>query len=323
MQQRISIVVPVYNVESYLCQCVNSILNQTHRNIELILVDDGSTDASGVLCDQFAQLDSRVKVIHQNNLGVSFARNKGIQACNGDYMIFIDSDDWVEANMLEIMLKAILKNNSDACFCDRYYKNEGNLKIALSADFPSQVDTDECIRRHLRYGFLASTCLGLINQTKTKNCLFDTDLHTLEDWEYNFRMLTCIDNLVIIREAFYHYRTVEGSASKSSLDEKKLSCLLIPEKISNYIEKEKLPYSEEVKYIPIFLLNHLLVILANSEYRAKECAILKKKAQEILKYTCRSSFVPRRQKIYTVMCAISPRIFCCAYHLKYGGHYHE
>jgi len=302
---------------------VTSILNQTYQNIELILVDDGSNDGSGELCDQFKRLDSRVKVIRQPNSGVSAARNSGIQAASGKYLTFVDADDWVDKRMLECMINTIEQNGADACFCSRYYKDESAVRIALPDDFPSPAEAGEAIRRHLRYGFLASVCLGLIDREKISGCFFDTDIHTLEDWEYNFRMLNRIERLTILREAFYHYRTVQGSTSRSALDGKKLSCLLIPERTADYVKKEHLPYTREVQYIPVFLLNHLLVILANSEYRPAESQILKAKARQILRYALESAAVPVRQKIYVAMCAVSPRIFCIAYHIRYRGYYHE
>ena len=94
--QTFSIIVPVYNVEQYLENCINSVLNQSYRNFQLILVDDGSKDSSGEICDRFAQKDSRVKVIHKPNAGVSAARNTGIDIATGQFICFIDSDDWIE-----------------------------------------------------------------------------------------------------------------------------------------------------------------------------------------------------------------------------------
>ena len=123
----VSVIIPVYNVEKYLKDCINSILNQTYSNWEMILVDDGSVDNSGDICDKFSKNDSRIHVIHQTNKGVSFARNKGIEKANGEYLIFIDSDDWIENNMFEEMITAINNTKADACYCDRYYKDVNKM----------------------------------------------------------------------------------------------------------------------------------------------------------------------------------------------------
>ena len=98
---RFAVIVPVYNVEQYLEKCILSILNQSYRDFELILIDDGSTDRSGEICDVYCSKDSRIKVIHQNNSGLSNARNKGIREATSDYLVFVDSDDWIDSNSLE------------------------------------------------------------------------------------------------------------------------------------------------------------------------------------------------------------------------------
>ncbi|MCU9612322.1 glycosyltransferase [Caldibacillus lycopersici] len=109
----ISVIIPVYNVEKYLKNCVESILNQTYKNLEIILVDDGSTDSSGEICDFYQQIDKRVKVIHRHNGGVSNARNTGISVMKGDLVTFVDSDDYIDPRMVEILYRLLLKNNAD------------------------------------------------------------------------------------------------------------------------------------------------------------------------------------------------------------------
>ena len=107
----ISIIVPVYNVEKYLNRCLDSIINQSFINFELILINDGSTDKSGKICDKYAQIDKRVRVIHKKNEGVSLTRNLGINIAKGDYITFIDSDDWIEQDFLKKAIEYIKENN--------------------------------------------------------------------------------------------------------------------------------------------------------------------------------------------------------------------
>ena len=109
----ISVIVPVYRVEKYLKRCVDSILQQTYENIEIILVDDGSPDQSGKICDDIARIDSRVRVIHKKNGGLSSARNAALEIINGDYVSFVDSDDLIHPQMFELLLNKMLENNSD------------------------------------------------------------------------------------------------------------------------------------------------------------------------------------------------------------------
>lgn len=117
MNTKISIVVPVYKVEKYLGRCVESIMNQSYHNLEIILVDDGSPDNSGEICDEYAKRDHRIKVIHQENKGLSGARNAGIDICTGEYIGFVDSDDYIHHQMYEILLNNSLKYNSEISIC--------------------------------------------------------------------------------------------------------------------------------------------------------------------------------------------------------------
>ena len=114
----ISIIVPVYNVEKYLNRCIDSILNQTFTDFELILIDDGSPDNCGVICDEYAKKDKRIKVIHKENGGLSSARNRGLDVAKGNYIGFVDSDDYININMYECLYNAIIKNNSDISICN-------------------------------------------------------------------------------------------------------------------------------------------------------------------------------------------------------------
>ena len=113
----ISVIVPVYKVEKYLEKCINSILSQTYKNLEIFLVDDGSPDNCGKMCDEYAKKDNRIKVIHKQNGGLSAARNTALDVCTGDYITFVDSDDWVEPNYVEELYNALKKYNCDLSVC--------------------------------------------------------------------------------------------------------------------------------------------------------------------------------------------------------------
>ena len=120
----ISIIVPVYNVEKYICRCIDSILDQTYKDFELILVDDGSTDSSGKICDDYKKRDKRIKVIHKENGGLSSARNIGLDIAEGDYIGFIDSDDYIRKDMYEVLYNDIVKYHADISICSYKEVNE-------------------------------------------------------------------------------------------------------------------------------------------------------------------------------------------------------
>ena len=115
--EKISIIVPVYNVEKYLKTCLDSIINQTYQNLEIILVDDGSTDNSGEICEEYRKTDSRIILIHKENEGLSMARNFGLDIASGDYISFVDSDDFIARNMMEALYNRLLETQSDMAIC--------------------------------------------------------------------------------------------------------------------------------------------------------------------------------------------------------------
>ncbi|MGA4516237.1 glycosyltransferase family 2 protein [Solibacillus silvestris] len=129
MSELISIIVPIYNVEDFLHRCVDSILNQTYKNLEIILVNDGSPDQCGKICEEYAKLDNRVKVIHKENGGLSDARNAGIEVAEGQYLAFIDSDDWIHEEYIEILYELLRKTNSDISICNFLMTSTENFQV--------------------------------------------------------------------------------------------------------------------------------------------------------------------------------------------------
>ncbi|MEG0087047.1 MAG: glycosyltransferase, partial [Niameybacter sp.] len=124
-QPTLSIIVPVYNVEKYLPKCIESILAQSFTDFEVILIDDGATDKSGEICEEYANKDTRIKIIHKENGGLSSARNAGIELSNGNYIGFVDSDDFIHPQMYEILLREARSSNSDVVICRYKCWNEG------------------------------------------------------------------------------------------------------------------------------------------------------------------------------------------------------
>lgn len=127
--EKISVIVPVYNVEKYLSKCVDSIINQTYHNLEIILVDDGSPDRCGEICDEYATKDNRIKVIHKKNGGLSDARNAGIEVAEGGYIAFVDSDDYIASDMMDVLYHRLIKDGSDMALCNFKYIDEKGEEI--------------------------------------------------------------------------------------------------------------------------------------------------------------------------------------------------
>ena len=142
----ISVIVPIYNVEKYLERCVDSIVNQTYRNLEIILVDDGSPDNCPKMCDDFAKKDSRIRVVHKKNGGLSDARNSGMKIASGECIVFVDSDDYVDCNMIAKMYDVMLKDDSDVVSCGvKWVDENGEVISEPTVDKNEILDTNEAM----------------------------------------------------------------------------------------------------------------------------------------------------------------------------------
>ena len=205
---KISVIVPVFNVENYLEKCVKSIIEQTYKNLEVILVDDGSTDKSGFLCDELKKQDYRIKVIHKTNGGLSDARNAGIQVSTGKYLSFIDSDDYLERTALEQMMQAILISHSEIAICNimRFYDD------GCTEEFYNPTDNQEVLEGIRRFDTL--------NQPSVCNKLFDAKLFAnisfpygkfYEDTYVYHELLYKADKVVLTGKTGYWYLSRKGS----------------------------------------------------------------------------------------------------------------
>lgn len=236
----ISIIVPVYNVEKYLRASLDSMLGQTYQRIEIILVDDGSTDGSGRICDEYAEQDSRIKVIHQKNGGVSKARNVALNVVCGEYVSFVDSDDTVESTYLEFMLKEMRKYDVDLVRCGWFRGNSPrtyfvpfNERGEYLVDFSNANDL-----------LCFANIWGLFKSEGLKNIRFDEDLKYAEDNLFVFEYFIKSEKkkMLLLKSSMYHYAIVRDSATHIDVFEQiKRSNLFL-----DRIEKLEFP-SEKMK----------------------------------------------------------------------------
>lgn len=209
-EQLISIIVPIYNVELYLKKCLNSIVNQTYKNIEIILIDDGSTDKSGAICDSYANVDNRIIVIHKNNEGVSSARNAGLQIAKGEYIGFVDPDDWIAEDMYEVLYLNAKKYNADVSVCKFKIVNYRFLaNLTKKSNDTIFLGLKESMYYMLSYktGYHCGPCNKLYKKEIIKE--FDTKLSIAEDLLYNFEIYLEIKNGTVFEnneKYFYYYR---------------------------------------------------------------------------------------------------------------------
>ena len=219
---KISIIVPIYNSEEYLIQCVNSLRNQSYRNIEIILIDDGSNDSSLQLCEMLASIDNRIKVYHQENHGLSSARNKGIELATGDYIGFVDSDDFVENDMYENLIKNIKKYNTDVSAVRAFiHTRKGNVE-----KFSNNPREIVCIKSS---NLITSYCDGIVSiavwdkifkKEALKGIRFREDVFQ-EDSDFILQLCLAGKSFVCDTKEFYHYmKRDEGSLTGTKFSKK-------------------------------------------------------------------------------------------------------
>ena len=277
---KVSVIVPVYNAEKYLHECVNSILNQTLSDLELILVDDGSTDSSPVLCDQYAAQDARVKVIHKANGRAASARNAGLRAATGEYVAFVDSDDWISSDMYEKMLQT----GADVTLCDYVrFQNEREFPFtqkSVVAGFYDKPQMREKIYPHLvmdgiEYPITISNWAMLISrEIIIENQLsYREDIHVSEDAPFGSEVLYCANSFAYLAgERFYHYRMANGSVSSTYKPWWWDSSLKINEETENFFSKcEDYDFTQQIKSNMFYLARaEIYYILSNRDLTRQE-----------------------------------------------------
>lgn len=213
----VSIIVPVYKVEKYLRECVDSILRQSYRELQIILIDDGSPDGSGAICDEYALRDDRVTVIHSENGGLSAARNRGLAICEGEYVLFVDSDDWLEDNAVEVLVNKAKADELDILLYDaisfdentpdpsddseitKYIRKQSYAGVYTGADLFTQMLKNDEYRSPVQYYFYKKTFLD-DHQLRFHEGI----LH--EDEEFNFFALLYAQRTAHIPDVLYHHR---------------------------------------------------------------------------------------------------------------------
>lgn len=274
MKELISVVVPIYNVEKYLGRCVESLLKQTYENLEIILVDDGSPDTCPQMCDEFQKKDSRIRVIHQENAGLSAARNTGIKCATGTYIAFVDSDDYIAENMYEVMYEDIKKNAADLCICDICCVNESGERIREENSellFANKVYTSEEMMKRV---------CGVENctwrYTPAWNKLYKKEIFNSFQFikgrihEDEFAIHHTIHNskkISVIPDKLYYYVQRENSIMNSSFSIKKFDAALAFWDRYDFVKKY---YADSISYGALMQVYANLVVNL-CKYNTIEC----------------------------------------------------
>ncbi len=239
MEPLICIIVPIYNVEKYIHKCINSIIHQTYKHLEIILVDDGSKDNCGAICDEYAEIDSRIKVLHKENGGLSDARNFAIDIVTGDYITFIDSDDFVEADYVEYLYKLIQKYSADISICninktcEEQYKGE-NITSDIQHVYTEQEAIEQMLYQKL---FDVSACAKLYKAELFKTIRYPKGKY-YEDLATTYLVFDKCNKIVYGSLQKYNYMIRENSITTSQFSIKRMELIDIAEEMLNFISNK-------------------------------------------------------------------------------------
>ena len=271
MHRKVSVIIPVYKVEKYLKRCVESVVNQTYKNTEIILVNDGSPDNCGVICDEYAKIDSRIKVIHKANGGLSSARNAGLDIASGEYIMFVDSDDWIEEDSLEKLDKYMDMSYDIINFKFRFAKGK-TKNIELNDKLKDSYECD--LLSYIDKLFLGELDFFIWNKLYKKN-LFDKvrfpEGRNYEDLATIYKLYFKAKNIIVTDYTLYYYwlgnsNSITSNSTIKNMTDYLLSAKEIYEVNKNYLQINKRDFSSEDTRYKMMIIQ-LLINYTKSTYK--------------------------------------------------------
>lgn len=215
MEELVSVIVPVYNAEVYLRKCIESIINQTYEKLEVILVDDGSTDNSGKICDEYSLKDNRIRVIHKSNKGLSDTRNKGIEIAQGEYLSFVDSDDYIDRDMIRYIVENMEQNKCDIGICGWFLEREKDISICKFECSKMIINSEKCIEYLLsNNSFDNFMCNKIFKKKLFKNIRFPVG-KKLEDLSVLYKIISEAESIYIESKPLYYYVLHDNSITSN------------------------------------------------------------------------------------------------------------
>lgn len=316
----ISVIVPIYNVENYLRRCVDSIINQTYKNLEIILVDDGSPDNCGEICDEYKKVDSRIVVIHKRNGGLSDARNTGLEIMHGEYVIFIDSDDYFEDNAIEVMLDMAEKQNADLVIADIRSINE-NGEILNEGKGQYTFQNGRIFSPEEAAKIFAQLDWGAWNKLYKKNVhekIYFPKGKIHEDEAIMFEIFHQCHKIVYTNYRLYNYLKREGSITGVGYSLKKMDWFEAWVNNLKYVQKY-FPESEKMVMkklvmVAIYNLDNLLKI--QSLEREKAISLIRKELSCRERAIILNQFIKINYKIRIILENISLELYCKLFKIK-------
>lgn len=306
----LSVIVPVYNVELYLCRCIDSIISQTYDNLEIILVDDGSSDRSGCICDEYALIDKRIKVVHQENQGLSGARNSGLNICKGEYIGFVDSDDFIHSEMYSRLYNDICRENVLLAFCQANVCRGKINSVQMNESTECWVNKD-LIFTSISQNKWWSVCTKLYHRSLFDNIRFWEGKNN-EDYPVSMMIFDKCQRIAVNYNKMYNYCIRENSICTSSFNYRKLdqidTSLFVLEFLKGKYSKKTSQAAEAV------LLASILSVYNNLFIQTEDCYLEKQRQVEsIIKMHflsgLKNPFFLWKQKILLITARLHPLCF--------------
>lgn len=315
-KELITIIIPVYNVEKYIHKCIDSVINQTYKNLEIILVDDGSPDNCGEICDEYAKEDKRIKVIHKENGGLSDARNTGIDIAKGKYICFIDSDDYVEKEYIEILHTAIKKDRTDMAVSSHkvIYKNGTILEKATGEE--SILEPKEVLKRILYDDGIDLSAWAKLYKIELFTGVRYPKGQLFEDAATTYKLIDKCEKISIVSKPTYNYIIRSNSITNINFSEKKMDLIKSTEEMCNYI-KDKYPYLKKAcdRRAMYAYLSTLSQLAMSKKKFPKEQKIIMEYIKENKKEILIDKSVPKRDKIGIISTIFGFKFFCFVWRL--------
>ncbi len=314
-QPLISVVIPVYNVQDFLCECLESVINQTYRNLEIIVVDDGSTDKSGKICDEYAKRDCRIKVIHKENGGLSDARNAGLEVCTGEYIGFVDSDDTIEDDMYDLLYHNIYQYNADISACKNYivYEDKKCPVVQNDGTIKSLTDKTSIIKElFLGKGLTVSVCVKLFKKEIFSDVRFEKGKFYEDVWVF-WPVFEKCNKLVMDYSCKYNYFQRKGSICH----QKKYSDKLLQRDAAyEYILQNAIKYGDAILNVVMYRVfwsyreSIYHIMLTDDWYEhIDELSEIKRNIRKNMHLLVTNEYMNVKQKFATIIAGYNEQIF--------------
>lgn len=311
----ISVVVPVFNMGNYLEKAITALLEQSYECYEIIIIDDGSTDGSDIICDKQAERSSTIRVIHKTNGGLSSARNCGINNAKGEFIIFPDPDDWVDPDYLKSLMELHYQYNADLEICGHFvtYSSEESIHNKNGqTNILSKEDALEYLLQPFYYCGFAWNKLYHMDIIKQFSLQFDEELGMAQDLHFAFRYICLVESIAYNPEPFYHYYQESGGVTSvhTALSERKISGLKTYEKIAE-LAHGQYPRVESQAYATLFNMSmHFVYIYYSSKMSDTHVlALLRSNLKQYNRYFFDSCVYSRSHKFLGRVALISPKLY--------------